>query len=236
MNNRRRFIQQSALATTALIAANPLKTLASFTSIGHIGNSNKQLVLLHTAETELSTFGSTFDYIRNIKSNAANKTILANTSLQQTSGLHYDVAQKEAIEKYTIIKKAGVVIGMIYVKPDHNVIQETDELAAMLKNEKDCQLIVCISQLGYLQENKVDDTSLASSSENIDIIISGHPSNYFPKTRIAANKKKHEVIIQSSNMHDFACGKIEISFDANGRKNNVCFAKKLKSQQEPFAA
>jgi 2',3'-cyclic-nucleotide 2'-phosphodiesterase (5'-nucleotidase family) len=241
MNNRRRFIQQSTLAATALIAAKPFKAIAGInTSINGFTSPYKHLIFLHTAETDLAAYSSTLQYINAIK-NRRPHTILANTSETQPASLHYDVVhaatEEKGNEQYTIISKAGVRTAVIQVKPEiKNVINATDQLAAMLKKEKNCQLVVCVSQLGYKQKNAADDMTLAAQSENIDIIISGHSSNFLPKTITVANRKRQEVLIQSSKGNKMACGKIEIGFDANGIKNHLHIGTQLAKNPGVFQA
>lgn len=56
-----------------------------------------------------------------------------------------------------------------------DVIPVANELAAKLKNEEECDLVVAVSHIGYDKINdKPSDIELAQNSEFIDLIIGGH--------------------------------------------------------------
>lgn len=52
-------------------------------------------------------------------------------------------------------------------------------MAALLKNEYHCDLVICLSHLGYrYKDNIVSDQVLAASTRNIDLIIGGHTHSF----------------------------------------------------------
>ena len=178
MNSRRQFVRQGALATTALLVAGPLKVFAnSGSSFTGLTRYNNHLVFLHTAETDITAHGKTIQYIADIKNNAAN-TILLNGGQRQPVNFKFDVyaaaGAEESDANYTIVTKGGIKTAVITIKTgDADVINKTNRLAAYLKEEKNCQLIVCLSPLGYKHKNAPDDITLAAQSKYIDLIING---------------------------------------------------------------
>ena len=103
------------------------------------------------------------------------------------------------------------------------MVNRINHLSAFLKNEKDCHIVVCISELGYKNKNWVDDITLAGNSENIDIIVGRCATNSPGRPIIALNKKRAEVIIQHIENGEDALGKIKIGFNQSGCKHNVSF-------------
>ena len=101
---------------------------------------------------------------------------------------------KGKTQPYKIFKKQGLKIGVfglgielaglvdkknygdiIYQDP----IAKANEMAAILKNDHHCDLIVCLSHLGYkYKEEKVSDLILAKSTRNIDLVIGGHTHTF----------------------------------------------------------
>jgi hypothetical protein len=230
MKSRRHFVKQSALAATALLAANPFKSFASWTGTSFGMNGNTHLVFLHTAESALSTFSDTHNYINTIKNNARKNTILVHAGPASDCNLDFDInpADNISIDDYMIVDRNGVRTGFIHmVKGERNISEKVQRTADLLKNERSCQLVVFLSQLGFQNRIGVDDCKLAAASENIDLIIGSHPTNYTAKTIILRNKNKSEVIVQASKTQDLACGKIEISFDERGNKKFIHVSKKL---------
>lgn len=88
------------------------------------------------------------------------------------------------VKPYAIVKKAGKKIGIIGLLTDIRSVVDKDiaadfvyqepaevvnECAEYLKDEKDCDLVFCLSHLGY-----VEDKELASMVRNVDVIVGGH--------------------------------------------------------------
>ena len=90
-----------------------------------------------------------------------------------------------------------------------------------------CQMVVCISQLGFKNKNADDDMKLAEASANVDLIIGGHSTNYTNHTMVVKNSKKQAVIVQSSKNKDRDCAKIEFSFDDAGMQRHVHIGTRL---------
>jgi hypothetical protein len=228
MKNRRHFLIQGTLATAAMVALKPLSgignTISKFT--GFNGSFGK-LSFLHTMNLNSSDHKA-IRYIQDIKSRNRN-TILLNAGKQNESGsFNYDASVNAGDEllsmdkEYKIITKGNATIGVITATPgERNIVQKIKSLSTRLKKEKNCSVVVCLSQLGYKNKRSPDDISLAKASTDLDIIIGGHPENFHVHPIVALNSKNAEVIIHSAAGNSFACGNIEIGFDELGRKNQV---------------
>jgi 5'-nucleotidase len=51
------------------------------------------------------------------------------------------------------------------------------DMSRILKHEKKCDLVICLSHIGYQYKNepdKISDTKLATLTQDIDLIIGGH--------------------------------------------------------------
>jgi len=96
---------------------------------------------------------------------------------------------------WTIIKRNGVKIGVFAVCPklkglvsDKNCpgvkyldpAQVALETATMLKEQKKCDVVVCISHLGWNSSRGEDDQYMISRSRNIDLVLGGHTHTYMP--------------------------------------------------------
>lgn len=91
-------------------------------------------------------------------------------------------------EPYVILKKAGKKIGIIGLLPDISVVVAAElvrgldfknpaavvnEYAEYLKNARNCDLVICLSHLGFRE-----DKDLASQIRNVDVIVGGHSHTY----------------------------------------------------------
>ncbi|MFZ1454231.1 MAG: hypothetical protein WAT20_16110, partial [Ferruginibacter sp.] len=113
--------------------------------------------------------------------------------------------------------------GIINARPaDKEVIQKINALSTLLKKEKGCTIVVCLSGLGYKNKHTPDDITLAKASTHLDIIIGGDVNNFNQHPAIVLNRNQAEVIIHAAG-DTAAFGKIEIDFDAQGNKRHIGF-------------
>lgn len=232
MKNRRYFLKQGSLATMAMLTIKPFNTIAGVVSpFAGFGNGYNRLIFLHTANLNASSCVNTIQLIKGIKNRHAN-TILLNAGQaahDDTGYLAFDASHNTAgfsaiTEDYKIITRSNIKTGFINVKPgDKDVIQRINELAVFLKKEKNCKVVVCLSLLGYKNNNTPDDLSLAAKSTHVDMIIGGHGENFKEHPIIILNSNNREVIIHTAAGGVTAFGKIEIYFDDQGRKKQVNF-------------
>ncbi len=246
MNSRRKFLIQGSLATTAVLALKPFNAIARaalpFTGLS---GSNGKLVFLHTVNLNPSSDFKTIQYIKDIKNQNGNAILLKAGQDEQyeASQLIYDVPFNSDHDlsvitgDYKIIKKGSIRTGIINAGPgDSDVIQKINTLSAYLKKEKNCSVVVCLSRLGYKNNNSPDDVTLAKKSTDLDIIIGGHAQNFHKHPVIALNSNNGEVIIHSAAGDTSGFGKIEIDFDGWGRKKLISFTDQSYKNTTPNRA
>ena len=233
MKSRRYFLAQGTLATTAMFALKPLTSIGSTISqfTGFNGSYSK-LAFLHTANIN-SNSDKVIKYIQDVKNKNKNAILLnAGQGIQdETGSLIYDASINGSNDlsaitgEYKIITKGNTRTGIISARPEeNNIIQKIKSLSAWLKKEKNCTIVVCLSQLGYKNKNTPDDITLAKQSTHLDIIVGGHAENFYMQPIVALNSNNAEVIIHSASGNSFDFGKIEIDFDWQGRKNHISLA------------
>jgi 2',3'-cyclic-nucleotide 2'-phosphodiesterase (5'-nucleotidase family) len=216
-----------------MFALKPLTSIGSTISqFAGFNGSYGKLAFLHTANLTNSN-SKVIKYIQDIKNNNTNAILLnAGQSIQDKTGsLVYDASINGSNDlsaiagEYKIITKGNTRTGIISARPEEsNIIQKIKTLSTWLKKEKNCTIVVCLSQLGYKNNNTPDDITLAKESTHLDIIIGGHAENFQMHPVVALNSNNAEVIIHSASGNSFDCGKIEIGFDWQGRKNHISFA------------
>jgi 5'-nucleotidase len=136
---------------------------------------------------------------------------------------------------YTIIKKAGLKIGIfglgIQLKglvPDESYgktiyfepIQIAKSVSEKLKKHEHCDLVICLSHLGYQYDfNKISDLILAKETEYIDVIIGGHTHTFLDQPTILKNKKGKEVLINQVGWAGLRLGRLDFIFDDKKSSN-----------------
>ena len=98
------------------------------------------------------------------------------------------------VKPYVIIKREGVKIGVFGLSPkmkglvsDKNCVgvkyldpaQVALETATMLKQKEKCDMVICISHLGWNSNRGEDDQYMIQGSRNIDLVLGGHTHTYF---------------------------------------------------------
>lgn len=233
MKNRRYFLVQSTLATTAMIALKPLTSIGNTLSQFSASRSGyRKLAFLHTANLG-GNDNNVIKYIQDIR-NRRGEAILLNAGegmQDRMPSLVFDASIKgsndlSAIDgEYKIVTKGNTRTGVISARPgDRNVIQKIKILSTWLKKEKECTIVVCLSQLGYKNSSTPDDITLAKESTDLDIIVGGHAQNFHTYPVVVLNSNQSEVVIHSASGNSFDYGKIEIDFDRKGKKYNIGFA------------
>lgn len=147
---------------------------------------------------------------------------------------NYDFSEttlKDKVRPYKIYQVDGVSVGVFalgvglkgLVSPSNfgkikylNPLEKAAEMAYFLRKEKKCQLIVCLSHLGFsYQDNQVSDVVLAKQSKNIDLIIGGHTHTFIDKHYVFKNSDGKDVIVTQVGWGGTRIGRVDFYFANN---------------------
>lgn len=114
------------------------------------------------------------------------------------------------------IELKGLVNDKLYKETKYlDPIEMATDMCNTLKNEENCDLVICLSHLGYKYDSeKVDDHELASKTENIDLIIGGHTHTFLDKPTIIKNKADKNMMINQVGCYGLYLGRVD--FYLNG--------------------
>lgn len=133
------------------------------------------------------------------------------------------------IEKYRIFWKDGVKIGvfglgvnlkglvsnnsfgeMKYLDP----VEITQEMTRILREEEKCDLVLCLSHLGYEYSDPqiISDCRLAVETSGIDIIIGGHTHTFLERPQEFINKAGKTVLVNQVGFAGLFLGRIDVYF------------------------
>ena len=126
------------------------------------------------------------------------------------------------MQPYTIVKKAGKKIGIIGLLTDISSVVDADiakvlqyqdpvavtsKYADYLKNEKGCDMVICLSHLGY-----GEDKDLASQVRNVDLIVGGHTHTLLHKKQLVKNPDGEDVVVVQNWKWGLNMGHLTIDF------------------------
>ena len=139
------------------------------------------------------------------------------------------------VKPYKIFFKDGIKIGVFGLGIElHNLvspelfketnyldpIEITKDITRELKENENCDLIICLSHLGYHYKNtqKVSDLKLAAATKDIDLIIGGHTHTFLPKPTLVKNINNETVLVNQVGAYGVNLGRIDFYFDKQNNK------------------
>lgn len=133
------------------------------------------------------------------------------------------------IKPYKIYRKKGLKIGVFGVGielrglvPDalfgntkyYDPIEVANRMAEKLKLQEKCDLVICLSHLGYkYKDNKVSDEVLASKTKYIDLIIGGHTHTFLPEAVYYTNVINRKVCVNQVGWAGLLLGELTYTFE-----------------------
>lgn len=140
------------------------------------------------------------------------------------------------VKPYKIYNKNGIKIGVfglgielqglvdkklyketVYLNP----IEIAQDMSRILKEEQHCDLVICLSHLGYYYKNYTDkpsDLNIARATKNIDLIIGGHTHTFLPKPTIEKNIEGKNVLVNQVGCYGLKLGRVDFYFDSDKNK------------------
>ena len=105
----------------------------------------------------------------------------------------------------------------VYLNPTEMAL----ESARVLKHQEQCDLIICLSHLGYHYEHdKISDLKLASKTWDIDLIIGGHTHTFLPKPTVVKNSAGNNMLVNQVGCYGLNLGRIDFYFDSEKNKSS----------------
>jgi len=141
---------------------------------------------------------------------------------------------EEKVMPYKVFVKDGIKVGVfglgialnglvpqalygetLYQEP----IAIANETARKLKEIEKCQLVICLSHLGYKYESdKVSDVVLAKQSKNIDVILGGHTHTFMEEPDLIENLAGETVVVNQVGWAGIKVGRLDFWFERS-KKN-----------------
>ena len=158
-----------------------------------------------------------------------------------------DTVLHQSTQPFKIFNKSGLKIGVfgvgvkleglvgaknygntIYQDP----VKKAAEIAGTLKNEHKCDLIICLSHLGYkYSDNTVSDQTLAVNNDYIDLIIGGHTHTFMPQPQDVKNRAGNITTINQVGYAGINLGRVDYFFESYKGKQLITTSPYMISDQ-----
>ena len=143
------------------------------------------------------------------------------------------------VKPFTIFHKNGIKVGVfglgigleglvdkknyketIY----HDPVSVSHDIARILKHDKKCDLVICLSHLGYKykeEPDKICDLKLASLTQDIDLIIGGHTHTFLDKPTVLKNAVGEDVLVNQVGCYGVNLGRVDFYLDSTANKTSL---------------
>ena len=126
------------------------------------------------------------------------------------------------VKPYIIIKRNGVKIGVFGLSPQlDGLVEKTTcqgvtfldpvkkgiEMATFLKKKKKCDVVICVSHLGW-DTDLDDDEEMIKGSRYIDLVLGGHSHSYFKDVKYVTDLDGKQVAVDQNGKHGVWIGKM----------------------------
>lgn len=142
-------------------------------------------------------------------------------------------------EPYKIFNKDGIKVGLFgvgiqldglvgkkqYGETVYNdPVEIAQQYADFLRKEKKCDLVICLSHIGYDYKDdpkKISDKILAKKTDGIDLILGGHTHTFLPEPQTYMNRAGKNVLVNQVGWAGLLLGRLDFYFDKNKAVKNI---------------
>ena len=134
---------------------------------------------------------------------------------------------KGKVKRYLILRRGGLRIGVIglgarpeglvqaknyegmqFVEP-YEIAEKT---AHYLKHRRRCDIVVCLSHLGWrMAPPDADDSTMVAATRGIDIVLGGHSHTYMERPEYVRDADGRPVPVSQNGKHGVFVGRVEMT-------------------------
>jgi 5'-nucleotidase len=124
------------------------------------------------------------------------------------------------------IEMAGLVADKNFGKTQYlDPVATARATVARLRDTERCDLVICLSHLGYQYKNeKIDDLKLAAQVSGIDLILGGHTHTFLDAPVPVDGPNGHRTLINQVGWSGINLGRIDYEFARQTRRPSVAAA------------
>lgn len=136
-------------------------------------------------------------------------------------------ALEKLVKRYLVIKRKGVRIGVFALDPpleglvdkkNYQTLKYLDpvsvanDMVRLLRKQKKCDIVICISHLGW-NEWDMGDQQVIANSRGIDLVLGGHSHTYFTELQYVNDLDGKPVAVDQNGKHAIFVGKMTLKLN-----------------------
>ncbi len=143
---------------------------------------------------------------------------------------NYDFADtelKDIVKPYIVLKRKGVKIGVFALCPPLqglvstnnygplkflDPVEVTDRMVDVLRNQEKCDVVICLSHLGW-EVSEYPDNEVIRRTSGIDLLLGGHSHTYLKTLGYETDKTGRQVPVDHEGKHGVFVGKIQLTLE-----------------------
>ena len=142
---------------------------------------------------------------------------------------NYDVTGtvlEELVKPYVVLERGGIKIGVFGVSPKMEGLVQADkcegivyndpivaaqEVTDLLRTKEGCDVVICLSHLGFRLKNEVCDEKLAAATRGIDVILGGHSHTFMEKPAFCLNAEEKSIPVLHTGRSGIFVGELDLT-------------------------
>lgn len=137
------------------------------------------------------------------------------------------------VKPYVVIRRKGLRIGVfglgpqpdgLIQKPNYAGMTYSDPVdaakktVALLRGKERCDVVVCLSHLGWSMDGDMDDQKLIAATTGIDLVLGGHSHTYMKDLGWVKNADGQPVPDDQNGKHGIFVGRIVLTCEPAAKK------------------
>ena len=130
------------------------------------------------------------------------------------------------VKPYVVLNRDGMKIGVFGLSPKMEGLVQADkcegvvyndpiaaaqEVTDRLRAQEGCDMVICLSHLGFRIKNEVCDEKLAAETKGIDVILGGHSHTFMEKPAFYLNAGGKSVPVLHTGKSGIFVGELDLT-------------------------
>lgn len=130
------------------------------------------------------------------------------------------------VKPYVVLNRNGMKIGVFGLSPKMEGLVQADkcegvvyndpiavaqEVTDRLRAQEGCDVVICLSHLGFRIKNEVCDEKLAAETKGIDVILGGHSHTFMEKPAFYLNAEGKSIPVLHTGKSGIFVGELDLT-------------------------
>ena len=130
------------------------------------------------------------------------------------------------VRPYVVLKRKGLRIGVFGLCPQpegliatenyagitfRDPVEVTREVVHTLRTKEKCDLVICLSHLGWPAKDPLSDSNVFTQTEGVDLVLGGHSHTYMQELEWLTDAQGKRVPVDQNGKHAIYVGRIVLN-------------------------